>query len=82
MPSKKKAAGTVETTSKRRKEPTPLDLLKMEIADELGLSARVASEGWGMLTAVETGRLGGILNKRLKERQVVIGPKGTLMPMA
>lgn len=66
---------------KKPKELTPLDLLKLEIATELGLSAKVASEGWGGLTAAETGRVGGILNKRLRDRMLTIGPKGTLLPL-
>lgn len=63
------------------KELTPLDLLKLEIATELGLAEKVASEGWGNLTAAETGRVGGILHKRLKDRQMTIGPKGSLIPL-
>lgn len=66
---------------RKPKELTPLDLLKLEIATELGLADKVASEGWGNLTAVETGRLGGVLNKRLKDRRMAIGPKGTLVPV-
>lgn len=64
------------------KELTPLDLLKLEIATELGLADKVAAEGWGMLTAVETGRVGGLLNKRLKDRNMAIGPKGSLVPLS
>lgn len=80
MPSKKTAGGKSAATRKP-KEPTPLDLLKLEIATELGLADKVVSHGWGELTAVETGRVGGILNKRLKERQMAIGPKGSLIPL-
>lgn len=72
-----KARGT-----RKLKELTPLDLLKLEIAAELGLADKVAAEGWGMLTAVETGRVGGLLNKRLKDRNVAIGPKGSLVPLS
>lgn len=79
MPSKKKTGGK-STATRKPKEPTPLDLLKLEIATELGLADKVVSQGWGELTAVETGRVGGILNKRLKERQMAIGPKGSLIP--
>jgi small acid-soluble spore protein F (minor alpha/beta-type SASP) len=79
MPSKKKGAAK-SAAPKKLKELSPLDLLKLEIATELGLAEKVAADGWGMLTARETGRVGGILNKRLKERQVAIGPKGTLIP--
>lgn len=78
MQGKKKA----ETRQvKRLRELTPLDLLKLEIAAELGLAEKVASEGWGNLTAVETGRIGGLLNKRLRDRRITIGPKGTLVPL-
>lgn len=68
------------TREKRPKELTPLDIMKLEVATDLGLAERVAAEGWGMLTAAETGRVGGLLHKRLRERNVAIGPKGTLIP--
>lgn len=56
--------------SKREKEPTLQDLLKYEIATDLGLSEKVDREGWGGLTAQETGRIGGMLSgkKRGKDR--------------
>lgn len=76
MPSKQKAGAR-----KTPKEPTPLDALKLEIATELGLADKVASAGWAELTAVETGRVGGILNRKLRELGVTIGPKGSLIPM-
>lgn len=63
------------------RELSALELLKLEVAAELGLAEKVSSEGWGNLTARETGRIGGILNKRLKDRNMVIGPKGMLMPL-
>ena len=34
------------------------------IAEELGLLDRVAEHGWKSLTSKETGRIGGLLNKR------------------
>lgn len=40
--------------------------IKYEIAEELGLSEKVAKEGWGGLSAQETGRIGGIMTKRKK----------------
>ncbi|MFS8639755.1 MAG: alpha/beta-type small acid-soluble spore protein [Symbiobacteriaceae bacterium] len=67
---------------KKPKELTPLDRLKLEIAKELGLAEKIASAGWAELTAAESGRLGGVLNRRLKELQLAIGPKGTLIPTA
>lgn len=68
-------------SKKKPKELSPVDLLKLEIATELGLAERVAQEGWGNLTASETGRVGGLLNKRLRDRNQAIGPKGTLLAL-
>jgi hypothetical protein len=57
--------------NKRKKEPTLQDLLKYEIATDLGLSEKVDREGWGGLTAQETGRIGGMMSgkKRGKGKQ-------------
>ncbi|MFW2489014.1 small, acid-soluble spore protein, alpha/beta type [Clostridium chromiireducens] len=41
--------------------------IKYEIAEELGLTDKVKSEGWGGLSSVETGRIGGIMAKRKKK---------------
>lgn len=79
---KKRKPETAKARPKKPKEPTPLDLLKLEIASELGLAEKIAAAGWAELTAVESGRLGGILNRRLKQLDCVIGPKGTLIPGA
>ena len=45
-------------------EITQEEKLKYEIAEELGLLDRVAEHGWKSLTSKETGRIGGLLNKR------------------
>ena len=45
------------------------ELVKYEIAKELGLFDRVMTNGWGSLSAKETGRIGGILAKRRKKEQ-------------
>lgn len=42
----------------------PEDKMKYEIAEELGLIDRVVADGWKSLSAKETGRIGGIMNKR------------------
>ena len=55
-----------------KKKEQPIDLnniepeekLKYEIAEELGLLERVAEHGWKSLTSKETGRIGGLVNKR------------------
>jgi len=44
--------------------------IKYEIAEELGLSEKVAEEGWGALSAEETGRIGGIMTKRKKSLKI------------
>ena len=40
--------------------------LKLEIAEELGLEEKIRQGGWGELNAVEAGRIGGLLARRLK----------------
>lgn len=48
-------------------ELEPLEKMKYEIAEELGLLDRVMEEGWKNLTAKETGRIGGLVTKRKKQ---------------
>ena len=45
----------------------PQDQLKFEIAQELGLEAKVMEGGWRSLTAKESGRIGGLITKRKRE---------------
>lgn len=49
------------------REITPEEKLKYEIAEELGLLDRVMESGWKMLSAKETGRIGGLVTKRRRE---------------
>lgn len=44
----------------------PEELVKYEVAKELGLYERVIKDGWGSLSAKETGRIGGLITKRKK----------------
>lgn len=60
---------------KKPKEPKlnpnpadPLDVLKFELAEEMGLLEKVRREGWGGLSAAETGRLGGMMTRRRIEQ--------------
>ena len=53
---------------KKAKPLTENDILKHEIAEELGLLDKVNSTGWKSLTAKESGRIGGILARRKKEK--------------
>lgn len=51
----------------KKKPLTEDDLLKYEIANELGLSEKILESGWKSLTAKESGRIGGIMTKRKRE---------------
>ncbi|MDI9495245.1 MAG: small, acid-soluble spore protein, alpha/beta type [Bacillota bacterium] len=55
--------------SKKEKKPTANDIMKMEIAGELGLLDKVEKLGWGGLTAKETGRIGGLMTAKKKKRK-------------
>ncbi len=45
----------------------PDELIKYEIAKELGLFDKVMESGWKSLSAKETGRIGGLITKKKKE---------------
>ncbi len=42
--------------------------MKYEIAQELGLLDRVREVGWAGLTAKETGRIGGLIGQKKKQK--------------
>ncbi len=60
-------------SKKKNEEPfdpkklTPEELLKYEIATELGLSDKVLKHGWKSLTSKESGRIGGLVTKKKRE---------------
>ena len=54
---------------KKKKELTADDLMKLEIAKEIGLMDKVEELGWGGLTAKETGRIGGLMTAKKKQRK-------------
>ncbi len=60
----------IKAKLKSNKDLTPEELLreklKYEIAEELGLKDKVDENGWGGLTAEETGRIGGLMTKKKK----------------
>ncbi|MDK2966343.1 MULTISPECIES: small, acid-soluble spore protein, alpha/beta type [Lacrimispora] len=45
----------------------PEEILKFEIATELGLDEKVIKGGWRCLSAKESGRIGGLITKRKRE---------------
>ena len=55
------------TKSKKSKILTDNDIMKYEIASELGLIDKVSERGWAGLTAKEAGKIGGMLTARKKK---------------
>ena len=51
------------------RELKPDEQIKYEIAEELGLFDRIIEEGWGALTASESGRIGGIIKKKNSQKK-------------
>lgn len=59
-------AQKAKASKKKEKKYDPLEQLKLEIAEEIGLLEKVKKVGWGGLSAAESGRIGGLMNKRLR----------------
>ena len=51
-------------------ELTKEEKMKYEIAEELGLLDKVMEQGWKSLSSIETGRIGGLINKKKKEQGI------------
>ena len=62
--SAKKKGGPVDISKIK-----PEEMLKYEIAKELGLYDKVIANGWRSLTAKESGRIGGIMTRRRMAEQ-------------
>lgn len=56
-------------TTKKKKILTDNDIMKYEIASELGLIDKVSELGWAGLTAKEAGKIGGMLTSRKKQKK-------------
>ncbi len=56
--------------SKVKKTPDYVEKIKLEIAEEMGLLDKVKNFGWAGLSAAETGKIGGLLTKRIKRQAV------------
>lgn len=50
--------------------PTRQERLKYEVARELGLMPKVLEVGWPGLTTAESGRIGGVVARRLREETI------------
>ena len=60
--------------AKKRKEfdidkLTSQELMRFEIARELGLDDKIITGGWGTLSAQESGRIGGIIASRNRKKR-------------
>lgn len=59
-----------------KKKENPVDMnalteeekLKYEIAEELGLLDKVMEKGWKSLSSKETGRIGGLITKKRRQK--------------
>lgn len=61
-----------EKNNKNEKKKKPLttdDLMKLEIAKEIGLMDKLEELGWGGLTAKETGKIGGMMTAKKKKQR-------------
>ena len=47
---------------------TDQEKLKYEIAEELGLLDKVMEKGWKSLSSKETGRIGGLITKKRRQK--------------
>lgn len=45
------------------------DILKLELAQQLGYGDKIRQAGWGELTSAESGRLGGMVNGYMRKHQ-------------
>lgn len=65
-----------KSASSKKKILTDDDIMKYEIASELGLMDKVSELGWGGLTAKEAGRIGGMLTSRKKKKKKIEKDEG------
>ena len=57
----------MEQQGKKVKTYYARDILKLEVADELGFMPKIKTLGWPELTAEESGRLGGIMTRKMRK---------------
>ncbi|OIQ60959.1 small, acid-soluble spore protein, alpha/beta type [Neomoorella thermoacetica] len=50
----------------KKKEDPEILAVKLEVAAELGLLDKIEQCGWGALSSAESGKIGGLLARRLK----------------
>ena len=45
-----------------------MDRMKMEVANELGISEKVRTQGWATMTSADCGRVGGHMVRKMIEQ--------------
>ena len=45
------------------------DILKLDLANRLGYGDKIRQYGWGELTSIESGWLGGMVNSNMRKQQ-------------
>ena len=65
----KEKGGFIMEKNKKKKIVTENDIMKYEIAGEIGLIDKINEQGWAGLTAKEAGRIGGMLTARKKNKK-------------
>lgn len=68
-PFKKVIKAKIKSNRPLSEEEIERERMKYEIAEELGLGDKVKEYGWSGLTSGETGKIGGIMTRRNKERR-------------
>lgn len=61
---------------RRFEPPSHQERLKYEVAEELGLMPKVLDVGWPGLTTAESGRVGGIVARRMRGERQRLPPGG------
>ncbi len=56
----------IAAKNRKTKVLTEKDLLKIEIAKEIGIWDQVQNEGWESLSNAVCGKVGGLMSKRLR----------------
>lgn len=58
-----------EVEAYKKGELSAQEVLKYEIAEELGVLDKVLEQGWKSLSAKETGRIGGLMTRRKRQEK-------------
>ncbi|MCR4397626.1 MAG: alpha/beta-type small acid-soluble spore protein [Firmicutes bacterium] len=66
--------GAFGKRGRKKKAGGPFHSLKLEVAGELGLAQKIRRSGWGGLTSAESGRIGGVMTRRLRALGLVPNP--------